>query len=398
MSAAAPDPAAEGAARALRAARARLVLGRDAASAFFATLALRLTPEADRDCPTMATDGGRLIYGPAFVTGLSPDELLGVLVHEVLHCALAHHARRGDRSPGRWNVACDLAVNPILLDAGFALPAGRLVPGVGAYAHLEPGRSAEEYCAALAETPPEQGGGEGGSGAGADPGSVEDPGGCGSVREPRASLNDDEGDWPEAVTLARLAAGGRGDLPAGLRRLADEVTARPVDWRAELRAFVGSFAKNDYSWMRPNRRYLARGWYLPGLHSEELGEVVIAVDTSGSVGDRELGAFAAEVRAILDSFDGAAVVLDHDTEIRSVREWRTADGPLGLDLTGGGGTSHVAVFEWLARREPAPACIVCLTDLETRFPEAVPAVPVLWAVLGDSALVPPFGRRIAVGP
>ena len=148
----------EGAARALRAARARLILGRDAASAFFATLALRLTPEADPGCPTMATDGRRLVYGPAFVTGLSPDELLGVLVHEVMHCALAHHARRGDRAPVRWNVACDLAVNPLLLDAGFALPVGRLLPGAGAYAHLDPGKSAEEYYAALGESPNEEDG------------------------------------------------------------------------------------------------------------------------------------------------------------------------------------------------------------------------------------------------
>ena len=337
------------------------------------------------------------------MTGLSPDELLGVLVHEVLHCALAHHARRGDRAPGRWNVACDLAVNPVLLGAGFALPAGRLVPGIGAYAHLPPGKSAEEYCAALAETPSEKAGGAAdgageGPGAGDEPGAGDDPGGSGAVREPRGLPDAGGGDWPEVVTLARLAAAGRGDLPAGLRRLADEVTVRPVDWRAELRAFVGGSAKNDYSRMRPNRRHLALGLYLPGLHSEELGEVAVAIDTSGSVGDRELGAFAAEVRAILDSFDGPAVVLDCGAEIRSVREWRTADGPLELDLAGGGGTSHVPVFEWLARREPPPACIVCLTDLETRFPDAAPAVPVLWAVAGDSAREPPFGRRIAVGP
>ena len=379
-----PGDSADGAAQALRAARGRLILGRDAASAFFATLALRLTPEADPGCPTMATDGRRLVYGPAFVTGLSPDELLGVLVHEVMHCALAHHSRRGDRAPMRWNVACDLAVNPLLLDAGLALPVGRLLPGAGAYAHLEPGKSAEEYYAALGESPNEEGGDNA------------DPGGCGAVREPGGSGVRD-GDWPEAVALAREAARGRGDLPQGLRRLAQEIVHPPADWRSVLREFVSVRAKSDYSWTRPNRRYLARGWYLPGLLSEELGEVVIAIDTSGSVGNRDLGIFQAEVRAILDAFDGAAVVLDHDTEIRSVREWRTSDGPLELDLTGGGGTSHVGVFEWLARRDPTPACIICLTDLATRFPDTVPDVPVLWAVVGNPGREAPFGRRIAVG-
>ena len=107
----------ERAAKSLAAARTRLILGPDATSAFFATLALRLSLAADDACETMSTDGVSLRYSPAFVTGLSPDELLGVLAHEVLHNALAHPFRRGDRDSSRWNVACDLAANPLLLAA-----------------------------------------------------------------------------------------------------------------------------------------------------------------------------------------------------------------------------------------------------------------------------------------
>jgi Putative metallopeptidase domain len=108
---AARQEAEERAARALAAARVRLVLGRDAKSAFFATLALRLTPEPDFDIETLATDGRVLRYAPGFVTALGADELVGVLCHEVMHCALAHPGRRGDRDREQWNVACDLAVN-----------------------------------------------------------------------------------------------------------------------------------------------------------------------------------------------------------------------------------------------------------------------------------------------
>src|SRR5439155_22669971 len=89
--------------RAVAAARARLILGRGAASAFFATLALRLTPHADDSVPTAATDGRTLLLNPAFALGLSPEELVGVVAHEVLHCALCHHARRSGRAPARWN-------------------------------------------------------------------------------------------------------------------------------------------------------------------------------------------------------------------------------------------------------------------------------------------------------
>src|SRR5687767_10648252 len=91
--AAARQAAAERAGRSLSAARAALILGRDAKAAFFATLALRLTPEADWGCGTMATDGRVLAYNPAFVAGLTADELVGVVAHEVLHCALAHPCR-----------------------------------------------------------------------------------------------------------------------------------------------------------------------------------------------------------------------------------------------------------------------------------------------------------------
>ena len=127
--AASRQAAEERAARALAAARVRLVLGRHARSAFFATLVLRLAPEPAWDVETLSTDGKVLRYFPPFVTALSPDELVGVLAHEVMHCALAHPARRGGRDPERWNVACDLAVNPLLVAAGVVLPPSRLMPG-----------------------------------------------------------------------------------------------------------------------------------------------------------------------------------------------------------------------------------------------------------------------------
>jgi predicted metal-dependent peptidase len=187
----------EKALQALTQARCRLILGRDARSAFFATLALRLTPQADWNLETMSTDGRRLSLNPEFVNGLSPDELQGVVAHEVLHTALTHHARRGQRDAERWNIACDLAVNPLLLEAGFTLPASRLVPGEGSHTGLPSGLSAEEYYALLSQESPgrptEQGAGtdepeekgDSQDGQGQDQGQPSpDPGGCGGVRDP----------------------------------------------------------------------------------------------------------------------------------------------------------------------------------------------------------------------
>jgi predicted metal-dependent peptidase len=398
--AAARQVAEETAAKALASARARLILGRDGKSIFFATLALRLTPEPNWEVETMATDGRVLAYGPRFVTALSPDELLGVVAHEVMHNALAHPSRQRGRDHGLWNVACDLAINPLLVEAGFTLPADRLLPGEARYQHLPPGRSAEEYYAALASDRPgqdrEPGGAADGIGA-----NKPDPGGCGTVMAPKdgpADARQTEAEWQVAVAQAHQAAAGRGPLPGGLDRTVHNTLHPRADWRSILREFVSSHARNDYSWARPNRRLISQGLYLPGLHSEELGDVVLAVDTSGSIDEKLLGVFAAEVNAVLASFDCSVTVLYHDTDVQKVQTWRSADGPLVLDPVGGGGTSHVCVFDWVGQAGMCPACVVCLTDLDTEFPAAIPPVPVLWAVAGDRSTDPPFGRVVSLSP
>jgi predicted metal-dependent peptidase len=387
----------EQAARALAAARVKLILGRDAKSAFFATLLLRLRPEPNWEVETLATDGRVLRYSPPFVTDLSPDELAGVLAHEVMHCALAHPARRGDRDLETWNVACDLAVNPLLLTASIVLPPDRLMPGEGEYAGLEPGKSADEYYALLpgaSRSADEHQDGRGGAGPPAD------PGGCGGVVDPDqgdpAQSRQVEADWQVAVSQAQTAAAARGPLPAGLGRAVEDIRHPPADWRAVLREFVASSARNDYSWARPNRRFLAQGLYLPGLHSEELGDVILAVDTSGSIGEKLLGVFAAEVNAVLGAYDCSVTVLYHDTEVEKVQAWHSTDGPLVLEPVGGGGTSHACVFDWLISSGASPACVICLTDLETEFPTNVPTVPVLWAVPSNAPCDPPFGRVVSL--
>jgi predicted metal-dependent peptidase len=406
--AAARQAAQEKAFQALAQARCRLVLGKDAKSAFFASLALRLVPQVDWGIDTMATDGKKLFLSPSFVSALPPDELLGVVAHEVMHNALAHHARRGPRDARRWNVACDLAVNPLLLEAGFALPASRLLPGEGEYQGLPAGKSAEEYYGLLSEPPPGkeqgegpgQGDGEPGQGE-AGPSPTPDPGGCGAVQEPgggsQAELCQSQAEWQVAVAQARQVAKGRGELPGGLARLVEEVLQPRVDWRDVLREFVSAHARNDYRWSPPNRRFIHQGLYLPGLRSEELGELVLAVDTSGSIGEKELARFAAEAQGILEAFDCALTILYHDSQVQKVQHWRSGDGPLALEPAGGGGTSHVCIFDWVRAQAEQPTCVICLTDLYTEFPEVTPSTPVLWAVVGDGASEPPFGLRVAVG-
>ena len=100
---------------------------------------------------------------------------------------------------------------------------------------------------------------------------------------------------------------------------------------------------------------------------------------------------------MLSAYDCSVTVIYHDTVVQKVQTWRSADGPLALDPVGGGGTNHVCVFDWIEREGISPACVICLTDLETEFPVSFQAAPVLWAVIGDDPTIPPFGQVVHIG-
>ena len=389
------------AANAVSTAKTQLVLSKDARSVFFASLALRLYFKADWSIDTAATDGRRLLYNPDFVLSLPREERIGLLAHEVMHCVLKHFARRGERELGKANIAMDLAINPLLIDAGFQLPACGLFPGQGDYKDLPSGLSFEEYFARLpAKQPDPEGDGSGQPGDG-----TPDPGGCGGVidaQDPEgtpadaASAAQLDAEWSVNIAAAQQAAKRRGTLSAGLERVIGEALAPKADWRAALREFITRPAKRDYNWKRQNRRHIHAGLYLPSLHSLELGEIVIAIDTSGSITPETLQRFAGEIADIAATGANKITTLYHDSDVVKVETWTPDDGPFTLTPCGGGGTSHKPVFDWIeANDEEPPAVLVCLTDLASDFPPSAPDYPTLWAST-DSHARHPFGERLDI--
>lgn len=359
-----------------------------AATAFFATVLLRLRREPREEIGTAATDGRHLWYNPAFIVGLPLPELVGVLVHEVLHVANKHHVRQESREARRWNIAGDLAINCLLELGGIALPSVALQAGRGEYKDFAKGLSAEAYYPLI----PDQAGDAAGF----------DPGGCGGVVTPgdgsEAAIAQADAETSVLLAQAHATAKLRGTLPAYIDRLVAAALAPVVDWRRELADFLTCPARNDYRWSPPNRRHVYRGLYLPSVSGEELGDVVIAFDTSGSIGQETMDRFAAEIQGILDCCACRVTILYHDCEVAGVQEWNSEEGPLVLDPKGGGGTSHVCVFEWLEKHpEIDPVCLVCLTDLYTQFPDQGPGFPVLWCVhRGPAEPKAPFGRCVAM--
>jgi predicted metal-dependent peptidase len=405
---------------------------------FFGTLCLRLKLITG-DLPTMATDGVRIVYNTAFVDQLKPAELEGTLAHEVMHCALGHQCRRGTRDPELWNEAADFAVNPILIANSFTLPAGALIDP--AFANL----SAEEIYARLLQKrngsnaatnqtpPPSPGGGTAGGqqqtpgpapstpssgntpqpvSAHADQGSGKvanststQPGRFGEVVDATdeqgqtaspAELRRQEHEWGIAAEQALRSAKVCGHHPLGVERPLTESRQSQQDWRAILRDFVAATAPCDYRWTPPNRRYIASGLYMPSVERHGLGEIVIAVDTSGSIGRIELEQFAGEISAISEEAQPAAVhVVYCDAAVQSSQEFMASE-PVRLEPKGGGGTDFRPVFDWVDKNSIALVCLIYLTDLCCdSFPET-PEYPVLWVT--ESRRTAPFGETLRICP
>ncbi|MBV9083611.1 MAG: hypothetical protein JOZ62_13105 [Acidobacteriaceae bacterium] len=337
-----------------------------------------------------------------------------MLAHEVLHCALAHHCRRGQREPELWNEAADYAVNPILLANGVVLPPGVLVDP--AFAEL----SAEEIYARLmrarksgeapdaADTAPGPGASSSGSSVGTPRGNetLPQPRSPGRVGEVIDAVGEDgkiasqaermrqEREWSIAAEQAIRSAKACGQEAAGVERALEQERNSRVDWRSILRDFVSASRPSDYSWTPPNRRYVGCGLYLPSVVKSGVGEIVLAVDTSGSIGAEELDQFAGEITAIAEQAHPDRIhVVYCDTSVQSVQEFVPPEAVI-LSPKGGGGTDFRPPFAWAGEQGLAPACLIYLTDLCCQsYPDA-PEYPVLWVT--DSRRTAPFGETLRI--
>ncbi len=385
----------------LTAARTRLILDKP----FLGALVLRLPLQAAHPawCPTTGTDARKFYYNPAYVQELRPDEAQFVLAHEALHCALSHFARRQHRVKHRWDIACDYAINPILLADGLTPPPGILM--LKEYA----GMTAEEIYPLIADNDlsetldqhlydKEDNPAEGGQSAQDEPSDAEtDPGQGGSDRPP-PPLNQQEAEelavqWRQRLAGAAQQAQQAGKLSGILQRLVEEFLQPRLPWRSLLAHYMSAVARDDYSYMRPSAR---RGGdaIFPTLKSQQINAVV-ALDVSGSVTPRELRECLSEINAIKGQVRAAITLLACDAAIVEgfpcrFEPWEEATLP--EKIAGGGNTDFRPVFDWLARQDQAPDLLIYFTDAQGLFPAAMPAYQVLWLVKGRSSV--PWGTRV----
>ena len=362
---------------------------------FYASILLTLRIKKDENIPTMCTDGVSLFWSPKFVDELTLQECMTVLAHEALHCVLLHMYRRGMRDPQGWNVAADFAINNQLDnisktaknsgsgDGNFPMPKGALLN------HAFDALCAEEIYNQL---PKQKKGGKGNQpGNGPGMGDFMDaPGKDPDGHDHKGQIEK----WKVAINQAAQIAKMQGKLPAGMERLVEQITNPPAPWTDILRRFVTERAKDDYSWRRPNRRLLHQGFYLPTLDSNRMGRIAIGIDTSGSIGGRELAVFLNECQAILNEVrPNRMTIIQCDAAVHEVRDFVPGD-LIARDFEGkgGGGTSFKPVFKEL-EKDP-PVCAVYLTDMMGDFPDHAPEYPVLWAATTDQPA--PFGEIVRI--
>ena len=435
----------------MRRVRARLVTEHP----FFGDIALHLELKADPACRDMWTDGRTLGFNPLYATTIREEKLAGAQAHEVLHLAFGHHVRRKKREKRLWNRACDLAINSILLKAGFSLPDGFLFDADFA------GKSADEiYDILVARSMESRKEGRAASGRNEAPNGEQNqdsPAGRGKDGLGSSSPNNGDGeersengqrvrqegrgvvpvagkasrgksaqgkagrfdgevrDFPESETDGRGSGDNEnkaqreadilfsravnrarhmGSLPAGIEREVERVAPAALDWREILLRFLSNCADSDYTWTVPNRRYVFQDIYMPSRWEQRLEHVVVAVDTSGSVDRATLALFMGELATVLEFFDTRLTVLFHDTKVQGVSSLARGDLPDLLVPVGGGGTDFRPIPQKISDEGIHPACLVWFTDLEcNRFPED-PGYPVLWVTPERSGEKPPFGTVV----
>jgi len=372
---------------------------------FFGNLATRMQlTNADEWCSTAATDGLKFYYNSRFIMMLRPKEVEFLVAHEVLHVVYDHMGRRGTRDPQLFNIANDYAVNADLKRHKV----GEFIKTVPClYEAKYDGKSSEEIYDDLMKNVQKiniddlinqmiddhlDGDGDGEDSDGDGDGDKE-----GKGKRPRMSGEERERarqEIKQAILNAAQSAEA-GSLPKGVERLIRNVTDPVMPWRELIQTNLTSAIRTDFSWMRPSRR----GWHMdaimPGMTPGEEIDVVVAIDMSGSISNKQAQAFLGEIGGMMEAFDGYKVhVFCFDTEIYNPADFTSEnlDSIDGYEPAGGGGTDFDAIFTYLKEVGNVPKRLIVFTD---GYPCGSWGDPdycdTTWIIHGDPDPHPPFG-------
>jgi len=424
----------------LRRARTMLILG-TGDEPFFGSIALSLELIADPRFKSAATNGVELRYNPDWVETLDPEEAMGLFEHEVFHVGLKHARlmreiiKEPDFNNDMWQSSCDQPINERLIKKGRKLPGTPIYDPK--YDNMSAIRVYRLMMEELANTPPVCPAGQPDQSNKPDqdksnkPGQdksepkdqpdpnqipeelTTDPNMCGGViplMDENANLADTskleetENDFKVKIINAnRIIEKSHGmEVPEFVKEIIDANIKPQRTYKDELIDIMELVTRDDYSWSRPNIKY---DIYLPSLYDKRVLELVVAVDTSGSVSDAELKVYGGEISGILEEFDGIEItVIYHSTQVTHVQVFHTDDLPIKLTAKQRGGTCYIDTFAEIERKGLDPIVMLYFTDLwvsQRNYPSKHPDFPVYWLNTAgrnpDGSLphsTPPFGTVI----
>lgn len=348
----------------------------------------------DDTVPTACTNGRDEMYGRAFVDGLNDAELRFLILHECYHKMYQHLTtwkHLYDKHAQVANAACDYVINVQLVDGdngeGFIK-----MPKVGLFDEQYRGMDSAQVFHKIHDSLPE---GDDGSGVGD---SLDDHGWEEAEQLSEEEKGDLEREVEEAIRQGVLVAGKLGS--GGTRDL--EALLKPqIDWRDVLREFISTTcAGNDFStWSRPNRKFISTGVYMPSGISQSVGELVVAVDTSASIGQHELTTFLSEIKSVCDNVRPDRIrLLYWDTKVCADETYNLTETDTLVQSTkpaGGGGTDVRCVSEYMTEHKINPQAVIVFTDGYV-FDWGTWTCPILWAIYDFERAKPDCGKVVHI--
>lgn len=367
----------------------------NAKATFISEILFSLEMIITKEIPTAGVNDKYLAVNPDFFLKQSQDQRIGLLAHEAFHVALKHILRgqglckiaddieMSEREQDLYNAAADYVINNFLLAEGFSLPAGGLHdPKYNDWS------TDQVYKDLLQEQ--QQTGGSGNRCTMPDLLAPSD-----DVKNKGKEVVDEQ--LNDILVRAAIKAKqqdpeGYGRIPGEIRIYIDNLIAPKLNWKVLLANFLSSYNDDDFSWKRPNRRYMP-DYYLPTLHSPSLADITVAVDTSGSVTDNQFKSFISEIAAIHARLSPECIeVIDFDTEIRSIQNIKQYEDLTKLNFTGRGGTSLHDLFKYTNKNPPQ--ILIVFSDLYCDLNIRATNYPVLWVVINNKEAKAPFGTLV----
>jgi predicted metal-dependent peptidase len=376
---------------------------------FFGNMATRMRLVESSDwCPTAATNGRDFYYNTKFVEKLSVKKLEFLFGHEILHCVLDHFGRAGSRDRQLCNIAQDYAVNQILVDERIGDkitevqicydPKYRGMAWEEIYDELFAKAekiSMQDLLKQLGDVLDDHINEDSGSGSGKE--GDKDGKGNGRPMFSKEEAQKIRDEIKEAM-IQSAAAAGAGKVPAGIQRLIKDLTEPKMNWRQLIRQEIQSIVRNDYSFVRPNRKSMHSGAILPGMKPDVTIDVAIALDMSGSIGDEDAKTFLSEVKGIMDQYEDFKISLwCFDTEVYNFKEI-TQDNShelLEYEPQGGGGTMFEVNWQFMQDQGISPKKFIMFTD---GYPcgswGEEDYCDTIFVVKGNTSAEAPFGQTV----